>query len=375
MQTERTERRIDGSIVVMRVGAVLCALFASLGIASGIHEANPAAGWLIPAIAGVVAAATFAGVWHVLIGAVTLMVRLPVIIGTFVIGFALTLIALGASAQAIATAVSGRSAMSAELAENVDGFSQALGKAYGEATQWAALPLAARAKATGLKLQADMEASGANGKGSGQGPRYASLINIANVFNAGANALDEELAKAVRIRETGDLSVEALRTAATSGDMPAFMAGINGASAAITQLNAVDPRSVMHSFGAITASEKGIDFTNETAEFQAEADRALEGREQIDVPAFVPFSVGEATRRQAFSAALHGWILAGAIDVLPLLCLFLAFAMSREVGHQQQIIRHKLTPVGRADRDRTNLKVIRPGNDDNEISTYKAAAE
>ena len=42
-------------------------------------------------------------------------------------------------------------------------------------------------------------------------------------------------------------------------------------------------------------------------------------------------SLGEATRHQALGSALHGWILAGAIDVLPLFFLVLAFLLSREV--------------------------------------------
>jgi hypothetical protein len=59
----------------------------------------------------------------------------------------------------------------------------------------------------------------------------------------------------------------------------------------------------------------------------------------IDAPAFVPLSVGEATRNQMFGTAMLGWIMAGAIDILPLLFLILAFAFSREVWLNEEVIR------------------------------------
>ncbi len=67
-------------------------------------------------------------------------------------------------------------------------------------------------------------------------------------------------------------------------------------------------------------------------------------------------SLGEATREQALGSALHGWILAGAIDVLPLFFLVLAFLLSREVWLNEAVVRNKLTKEGRDIADREALE-------------------
>ena len=52
---------------------------------------------------------------------------------------------------------------------------------------------------------------------------------------------------------------------------------------------------------------------------------------------------------------MHGWILAGAIDVLPLFFLVLAFVLSREVWLNEEVVREKLTAEGRDETDRKKL--------------------
>ena len=50
---------------------------------------------------------------------------------------------------------------------------------------------------------------------------------------------------------------------------------------------------------------------------------------------------------------MHGWILASAIDLLPLFFLILAFVFSREVWLNEEVIRVKLTCMKvKADRKR-----------------------
>jgi len=211
-----------------------------------------------------------------------------------------------------------------------------------------------------------MERDGMNGK-KGEGPRFASMMDIANAFAAGADALETELAKAGDIRDRGTDAMARMREAAADGDMTAFMNAANGVDEAIVALNAVDPKLIINTIGAVIVSKEGIDLTEETADFHASAEDALKDRVTVEAPTFVPFSVGEATRKQVVNAAMHGWILAGAIDVLPLLCLCLAFAISREVAHQQLVKKPKLTVRGRVERDTETLRQIRPGRDSDEV--------
>ena len=376
---ETTERRLDGNLRFLRLAAVLCALFAAVGIGHGIYAANPDGGYFIPVFAGFAAATALAVFWHVLIGAITGMVRLPMMVSLFAVGFLVTAVAIGASAQSIATAISGHAAMSAELAVNVDTYNQKLADAYGEATGWSAVANAALATGTGLELQAEREADGDNGKGAGKGPRYASLMNSAQSFLAGAAQLDEKLTGAAQTRDSGNTALATMRDAAAHADTNAFMRGAEGVVQAIADLNAVDPMPIVNTTGAVVASEKGIDLTVETQKFYDTAATAMADREQVQAPTFVPFSMGEATRRQMLGAAMHGWILAAAIDILPFVFLIVAFLMSREVWHNEQVQRRKLTPQGKDDRDRDVLHSMRgegkSGNDNDRDESPRIAAE
>ena len=158
METNTTvERRIDRPIRFLRLAGALCAMFAAVGIGHGIHQASPDGGWFVPILAGIVAAPALAIFWHVVIGTVVGMVRLTMIVALFVVAAVVTVIALGASAQAIATSVAGRAALSAELSAVVDDYNQKLAKAYAEATGWSGIATSAGAKAAGLRTQADTE--------------------------------------------------------------------------------------------------------------------------------------------------------------------------------------------------------------------------
>lgn len=354
-KTTTMERRIDGKVRLMQIAGVLCALFAAAGIAHGLHEANPDGGWLIPAFAGFVASVMLAIFWHVVIGAVVGMVRLPTIIGLFALSAIATVVALGASAQAIATAVAGRSALSAELSANVDAYNQRLAEAYAQATVFSSVAAAAGTKGTGYEKQAETEAGGGNATGKGCGPKCSSLKDIAASFFAGKAALDAMLADAAEQRERGEKAMTMLREAAARGDQNAFMQGAEGVSQAIAALNAFDPRPIINNTGAVVVSAKGIDLSAETADFNAIAEKALAERVTVDAPVFVPMSLGEATRRQAFGSALHGWILAGAIDVMPLFFLILAFSLSREVWLNEPVEREQPTHDEKNERDREKV--------------------
>ena len=352
--TAVTERRLDRPLIVLRLIAVACALFAALGIAHGIHAGNPSDGWFLPVVAGVVAAAGFAGAWHVLIGVVTGMVRPTMLAGFFLAGLFITAIAVGASAQAIATALAGNSALSAELSTKVEDYNQALAEAHREGTRWSSLPGAALALSAGFKGQAESEASGFNGA-SGKGPRYAKLIDISNSFNAVAAQLSAKLADADATRDAGNDALAIMRDAAARADQTAFMEGAEGVTRAIATLNGVDPMAIVGSVGVVDVSETGFDVNDKTAAFHADAEQALDGRVQIDAPTFVPLSLGEATRRQMFGSAMHGWILAGAIDLLPFIFLFIAFVMSREVWMNGDVKRNRMVAQDRDERDRAVL--------------------
>ena len=143
-----------------------------------------------------------------------------------------------------------------------------------------------------------------------------------------------------------------LRDAAAHADQLGFMAAAEGVTEAIASLNAIDPRPIIVNTGAVVTSKKGIDLTKETADFQATANKTLANRQTVDAPVFTPMSLGEATRHQILGAAMHGWILASAIDLLPLFFLILGFVLSREVWLNEQVVREKPTTLNKDKADR-----------------------
>ena len=64
---------------------------------------------------------------------------------------------------------------------------------------------------------------------------------------------------------------------------------------------------------------------------------AMKGPTHLRFGERLELTLGEATSRQAFDSALHGWILAGVIGVLPFFFLVLVFALSREVQRGSRI--------------------------------------
>lgn len=375
-KTVTVEKRIDFKVRCLQVAAILCALFAAAGISHGIHEANPQGGWVFPVAAGVIAATALASMWHVLIGSVVGMVRLSMIIALFIGSVLLTSIAVGASAQAIATAISGRAALAAELSLKVEEYNTALADAYTRATSWRAAADAANILATGLEGRAETEAGGGNGNGKGCGPKCSSLKDAAGSFRAGSTALASLLEDAANTRQHGEDGLGRLRLAASAGDQDTFMAAVEEVSAAIAMLNAVDAKPVVDNIGMVMFSDKGIDLSTETSDFRAKANAALANRPEVaKAPVFTSLTLGEATRKQMFGSALHGWILAGAIDVLPLLILAFVFVISREVYLQQDVERHALTPAGRNDRDRKKVDDLRNGTGNGKVVDFRNPAE
>jgi hypothetical protein len=369
------EKRITGKVRALQISAVLCALFAAAGISHGIHEANPAGGWVFPVGAGIIAASAFAAGWHVLIGSVVGMVRLSMIIALFVGGVLLTAIAVGASAQAIATAISGRAALAAELSLKVEEYNTALADAYVRATGWRAAADAANILATGLEGRAETEAGGGNGTGKGCGPKCSSLKDAAGAFRNGSTALAALLEDAANTRKQGEEALGRLRLAAAAGDQDSFMAAVEEVARDITVLNAVDPKPVIDNIGMVMFSDKGIDLSSETSDFRAKANAAIANRPDVaKAPVFISMTLGEATRKQVLGSALHGWILAGAIDILPLMFLAITFVISREVWLQEDIEREVLTAAGRNNRDRKRVDDLH-GRDNGNVVSFTDAAE
>ena len=99
----------------LQLAAVVCALFAAVGVTTGSRAADPAAGWLVPILAGIVVAVGFAAAWHVATGFAARTRKTGGIVALVIGGMVLTALALGASAQSIAVTLSGRAAVSAEL--------------------------------------------------------------------------------------------------------------------------------------------------------------------------------------------------------------------------------------------------------------------
>lgn len=372
----KVERHIDGKVRWMRVAAILCALFASVGIGTGIYESNPSGGYLVPVLAGFIAAAAFAIFWHVAIGGVVNHVKTWVIVVTFIVAVLFTVIALGASAQAIATAVSGRAALAAELSDKVDLHAKALADAYSQATSWRSIAESAQVLSVGFKGRAEMEDKGSHGSGKGQGPKWASYMEASQSFGNGAAALNALLMEARDDQQRGDFQLGLLRDAAGHGDQPAFIKASGELGAIISKLNAVDPLTIVEHTGMVSYGSKGIDLSEETAKWEADAQKALKTRRQVEIPTFVPMSLGEATRKQVLGSAMHGWIMAGAIDVIPLLLLLLAFIMSREPHAQIETdVPVKLTTEEQAEKDRNDYGSLRGRGGKDNVTRLPTAGE
>jgi len=351
-------------------------MFAAVGIGEGIHMNNPDGGWLIPVFAGLVAATALAIFWHVVIGNVVGMIRRTMMVGVFLLSLVVTLISLGASAQAIATAIAGHSALTAELSAQVDEYGQSLAKAFAEATRWRGVQAAANAKAAGFEAQAKSEEGGSHGTGKGCGPKCSSYRDFASSFQNGADALAAMLKDAAEVRDGGDAAMSNLRDAAARGDQNGFMAATEGVAKAIAALNAVDPSPIIAQTGGVTVNGRGIDLTKETKDFNDMADKSLAKRQFVKAPVFAPMSLGDATRRQMLGAAMHGWILAGAIDLLPFFFLCLAFFLSREVWLNEEVTREQHTHTSRDDTDRDNLdSMFGRTKGENVVSINRTAAE
>lgn len=372
METNTTvERRIDRPIRFLRLAGALCAMFAAVGIGHGIHQANPDGGWFLPILAGLVAATALAIFWHVAIGMVVGMVRKTMLVALFAVAAIVTVVALGASAQAIATAVAGRAALSAELSAQVDDYNQRLAKAFGEATSWSGVAEAAGAKATGYTKQADTEADGAYGSGKGCGPRCNSLRDTGAAFAAGQAALDHLLAEAKDNRGEGETAMSDLRIAAAHSDQEGFEIAAEGVAQAVARLNAIDPRPIIENIGTVHMTAKGVSDTKETADFNAKAAKILADRKTVNPPMFIPESIGEATRRQILGAAMHGWILASAIDLLPFFFLILGFVLSREVWLNEEVVRERPTTLDKDKADREGVDSLMQRN----VVPFRGAAE
>jgi hypothetical protein len=353
--TTLTESHIDGYIRLMRIGGIASALFAAFGIAHGIHDVNPDAGWLTAGITGSVAAIGLAIFWHAAISMVYRMVRTAWICATFALCLVVTAFGVGASAQAIATMVAGQPSLVAELSTQVDAHNRALAEAYKQATGWRGVAEAATVLATGYDARAEMEAGGKHGTGKGQGQKWSSYKEFADGYRSSAAALNALLDDATEIQAIGNTQMTRLRTAAAHGDQEAFLNASGDIASTITRLDAIDPKPIVANMGVVSASAKGIDLTPETQDFKAKADKAFAGRQSVDGPVVMPISLGEATRRQMGATAMHAWILASVVDIIPLGLLLLGFIGSREVWLHAQVVRRKLTPEDRNEADRNKV--------------------
>ena len=177
---------------LLQTTAIVAAGFAGVGMALGIHESH--GGWGLPIVTGTVLAGTFAATWHVLIGFGARVRHTAAVAAVGAIGAVVTGITLGASAQAIATAMSGQPSVAAVLTKQVDSYNQALGAAYAEATSFAPLVEAANINEAGYRAMAQQETTH-----GGCGPRCEEMNSYATSFqgaSAGLQALLDDAAGA-----------------------------------------------------------------------------------------------------------------------------------------------------------------------------------
>jgi hypothetical protein len=340
------ERRLESKIRLLQSAAMLGALFAAAGITAGIHDADPAAGWLLPALAGIIAAVVLAGYWHHAIGSLVGAANPLRIAAWFLVSLAVTALALSFSAQGIAQAVAGNAALARELENRIAGYSTALDEAYVKGTAWSQIAEAALATAAGYEGGAKIEQAGQHGTGKGCGPLCAQDKEFADSFNEAGSRLNDLLDEAKAMRASGNAALVLLQDAAAAGDPTAFMAAGNDVNRAITDLNGIDPRAVVSMTGVIDvvkdpAGKLKLDQDGPSKAFHVTADKLLAERQFAAPVPFTPISLGEATRAQMFGSALHGWLLAGGIDVMPFIFFVCGFLTSREPWMNQTITRER----------------------------------
>ncbi|MCF1708694.1 hypothetical protein L0V05_07675 [Tabrizicola sp. J26] len=307
--------------------AIGCSAFAALGTALGYYAAGGHP--IVAAAGGLVLAGALGVSWHIAIGAAS---RARTVLGTTAIiltGFALTAVAIGASAQAVVVTMAGRSALSAELIERVEPISDALATASAQ-SDLSPLIGSAASIAAGYRAMAGQEAKGAFGK-SGEGPRFATLTLAAEGFDTAQQTLTALDAKSGEIHARGLNAIAALRAAAAMGDQAAFLTAAQDVAAAVTDLQSLDPSVVVQTTGIVRVDGEtiaGLDAPTQGWVSQAQA--WSDNHASVSVPIPAPISLGEAVRAQAFGAALHAWIAAGAIDMLPLIALLLIVSLRAE---------------------------------------------
>ena len=362
METNTTvERRIDRPIRFLRLAGALCAMFAAVGIGHGIHQANPDGGWFVPILAGLVAATALAIFWHVVIGMVVGMVRKTMLVALFAVAAIVTVVALGASAQAIATAVAGRAALSAELSAQVDDYNQRLAKAFGEATSWSGVAEAAGAKAAGLDAsRPTAKRTAAYGSGKGCGPRCNSLRDTGGGVRQQPGRRSTACLQEAKRQSRRQARRPDERPARSPPPTPIRTASWPPPKASrkpSRELNAIDPRPIIDNIGAVPHDGEGHRPTPRRRRISTPRPPTMPlptARASI-APVFMPMSIGEATRRQILGAAMHGWILASAIDLLPFFFLILGFVLSREVWLNEEVVRERPTTLDKDKADREGV--------------------
>jgi hypothetical protein len=309
---------------LLSTAAIVAAGFAGVGVAIGVHDGHDS--WLVPAITGVVVAGTLGAVWHVLIssaGRVRSLLGTTAVLG---IGGIVTGLTIGASAQAIATMISGDTAVSAMLGDTVDGYARTLDEAHQDATIFKPLILTANKAVAGYRGFAKGEAL------SGMGPKYEEYTSFADDFQRASAALSTTLNEAEALKASGAVAISAMREAAAASDQDAFVAATVALGAAVSGLNGIDVSPIINGTGVVTVdTSEGVNLDTQTEDFQNEARAILADRAQVGMPAFTPVTKGEAVRATAFGASLHGWIVAAVIDLIPMLVLLFSFATAREV--------------------------------------------
>ena len=248
----------------------------------------------------------------------------------------------------------GAPALSAEFSAQVDGYNQRLAEAYAEATGLrAASPRrpAPRPPATRSRLRRKRPAATARARVAARGARRCATSRIHSV--PGQERAERVARDASEQRAAGEKAMATLRDAAARGDQNAFMAGAEGVFATIAALNAIDPRPIINNTGAVVVSREGYRPVEGDGGLLCGGRQGSSRPHDRQSPVFVPMSLGEATRRQALGSAMHGWILAGAIDVLPLFFLVLTSCYPARSGSTRKSsarslrMRKRIAPTAR----------------------------
>lgn len=323
-----------------KAAARVCATGAGFGVAAGLMSPDDGVlhGQFLPVVLGAVIGGVIGLAWEI---AINLAARVRTRTGTPLVAAGAVLIAMaavGASSWAIATSLSGPSAVRQYLADAIVVQQRAFTVAAANARNEAEMADAADAAAAQARSQIALEREGRFSGARGDGPRTRFLAEAADGFARVASAMHDEAARVALLQAHGEKLLVTLQqdAAASPARFPGHVAELESVAAELEAIR-LAPRA--RNAALIAVGEAAVDLPGRQMQqaVRAIADKLIaraadigDGRKELEPAVFEPIQPHDAVLRYAASAAAGGWATAVCVDLLPLVLLGLIMSTSRE---------------------------------------------